>query len=207
MATRVRVLAAELSTPQRFTRGREYAESGAVVDIDVGAGCATASVRGSRVRPYQVDLEVRPGDGPPTRHDLDITCTCPDSTDAPGDACKHAVAALIVLADEIAINPDTLGRWRVAVSATTAPEPIASTRSAIEGASTLAAALRCPESAVMPEIGPLLPAPPCAVSDPELAAMLAGALEVICDDGTHSGASLRAPQASSPPDADTIAAD
>jgi uncharacterized Zn finger protein len=43
----------------RLTRGRSYARSGQVLDLQVTAGLVTARVQGSRVRPYQVSIGLR----------------------------------------------------------------------------------------------------------------------------------------------------
>jgi uncharacterized Zn finger protein len=43
----------------RLARGRSYARSGAVVSLDVAPGVVTASVQGSRPRPYDVRLTLR----------------------------------------------------------------------------------------------------------------------------------------------------
>ncbi|MFD0821682.1 SWIM zinc finger family protein, partial [Micromonospora zhanjiangensis] len=40
----------------RLTRGRSYARSGQVLDLDVAPGAVTASVQGSRSRPYAVRI-------------------------------------------------------------------------------------------------------------------------------------------------------
>jgi uncharacterized Zn finger protein len=44
----------------RLTRGRSYARSGQVLNLDIGTGHVTAQVQGSRVRPYAVRLTVDP---------------------------------------------------------------------------------------------------------------------------------------------------
>lgn len=44
----------------RLTRGRSYARSGQVMDLEVEPGKVSARVQGSRPRPYQVVLAVRP---------------------------------------------------------------------------------------------------------------------------------------------------
>ncbi len=44
----------------RLTRGRNYARSGQVLGFDIAAGEVSAQVQGSRVKPYQVRLQVRP---------------------------------------------------------------------------------------------------------------------------------------------------
>jgi len=182
MATRVRVLAAELSDPQRLARGREYAHGGAVVDIEVGPGLTTATVQGSRPRPYLVELNVECGDGPPSRREIDASCSCPDDPDDASGWCKHAVAALIALANEIAVTPDTLARWRSSTSeVVTEGEPGSRTRLAAGAVhDPLAPALRTPEGATMPEIPDVSPLTANAITDPDAAALLRSAYELIC---------------------------
>jgi uncharacterized Zn finger protein len=121
----LRVLAAELSDPGRFTRAKAYARDGAVVDIDVEPGVVRAEVQGSRYEPYAAevrtvaasrrDTETAAAGGAagiellvPERAEITTWCTCPDDS----RACKHAIAALLVLADEITVEPDLLVRWR-----------------------------------------------------------------------------------------------
>lgn len=43
----------------RMTRGRSYARSGQVLDLAVSAGSVTATVQGSRPRPYAVEIGLR----------------------------------------------------------------------------------------------------------------------------------------------------
>lgn len=49
-----------LGLASRLSRGRNYARSGQVVALDIGTGHVTASVQGSRPRPYKVRLTVVP---------------------------------------------------------------------------------------------------------------------------------------------------
>ncbi len=116
-AAMLRALAAELSDPGRFSRAKGYARDGAVVDIDVEPGCVRAEVQGSRYEPYVAAVHVAPADDAqsllglvPDRDELMAECTCPD--DAWGGFCKHAVAALLVLADEVTAAPEVLTTWR-----------------------------------------------------------------------------------------------
>lgn len=44
----------------RLSRGRNYARSGQVLDLDVSTGHVTAQVQGSRIKPYKVKLTVDP---------------------------------------------------------------------------------------------------------------------------------------------------
>jgi uncharacterized Zn finger protein len=49
-----------LGMQSRLTRGRNYARSGQVLNLDIGTGHVTAQVQGSRVKPYKVILTVDP---------------------------------------------------------------------------------------------------------------------------------------------------
>ena len=111
-ATMIKVLAAELSDQGRLARGKRYWADHAVIDIVVGHGAVTAEIQGSRAQPYIVTIEAVPGIGAPSKRDVWIRCTCPDDTGTGSEACKHAVAALFALSDEVAIEPDLIERWR-----------------------------------------------------------------------------------------------
>lgn len=111
-ATMIKVLAAEMSDPGRLSRGKRMWTENAVLDIVIGHGAVTAEVQGSRPLPYVVTLETRAGIGAPGRRDLSVRCTCPDDDGAGHQGCKHAVAALFALSDEVAIEPEVLARWR-----------------------------------------------------------------------------------------------
>lgn len=189
MATRVRVLAAELSDPQRLSRGRQYVDAGAVVDIEVGPGLATATVQGSRPGPYVVELNVDHGDGPPSRREIDASCSCPDDAESGAQWCKHAVAALIVLANEIAAAPGTLARWRSSTpQLPTAAEPGRRGRPSAEAAGDpLMSALRVPGGDTMPVIPDVEPLPTGIITDPDVAALLRSANELICGCPPTSG--------------------
>jgi hypothetical protein len=111
-ATMIKVLAAEMSEPARLTRGKRYWSDDAVVDLTVGHGAVTAEVQGSRSAPYVVTIETLPGREVPSRREVTVWCTCPDHDTAGRAMCKHAVAAMFALSDEVAIDPDVLARWR-----------------------------------------------------------------------------------------------
>ena len=111
-ATMIKVLAAELSDQSRLSRGKRYWTDDAVIDIVVGHGAVTAEVQGSRPAPYVVTLEAVGGSGLPAKRDIWVICTCPDDAGTGSDACKHAVAALFALSDEVAIEPELVDRWR-----------------------------------------------------------------------------------------------
>jgi uncharacterized Zn finger protein len=107
----IKVLAAELSDQGRLARGKRYWSDDAVVDLVVGHGVVTAVIQGSRSQPYVVTIEAATGAGVPGKRDVWISCTCPDDGTAT-EACKHAVAALFALSDEVAIEPELIERWR-----------------------------------------------------------------------------------------------
>lgn len=111
-ATMIKVLAAELCDAGRLTRGKQLWAESAVIDIVVGHGTVTAEVQGGRRHPYVVTIDTDPGAGMPKKADLWAQCTCPDSAELGARACKHAVAALFALSDEVAVQPDLLERWR-----------------------------------------------------------------------------------------------
>lgn len=126
-ATMLRALAAELSDPSRFKRAKAYARDQAVFDIQVDPGVVRGMVQGSRSEPYEAVVRVNPlspdvraaaeaGTASavqllPGREDLGVGCTCPD-VDAFGTVCKHALATLLVFADEVSIEPGLLTQWR-----------------------------------------------------------------------------------------------
>jgi hypothetical protein len=111
-ATMLKVLAAEMSDPGRLARGKRLRAEDAVVDLVIGHGAATAVVQGSRPDPYVVTLLTRAGRSVPARREVTVRCTCPDDDAVGSDACKHAVAALFALADEVSLDLDALARWR-----------------------------------------------------------------------------------------------
>ena len=111
-ATMIKVLAAELSDQGRLARGKRYWADDAVVDIVVGHGAVTAEVQGGRAEPYVVTIEAAGGSGVPSKRELWVQCTCPDDAGTGTEACKHAVAAMFTLSDEVAIEPTLVDRWR-----------------------------------------------------------------------------------------------
>jgi uncharacterized Zn finger protein len=125
------VLAAGAAIGGRFQRGRAYAREGAVTVLHVTTGRLDAEVLGSDPTPYEVTITTVLAPGPPERaegssrggesfmaltpeaDDLRFACTCPD-VEVP---CKHAVAALLTFADELASRPEVLRLWRQGPSA------------------------------------------------------------------------------------------
>jgi hypothetical protein len=111
-ATMMKVLAAEMSDPSRLRRGKQYAKDGSVLDIVIDPGTVTCEIQGSRSTPYIAVVAVTPGNGMPLRRDVKYTCTCPDNDNWDSYACKHVVATLFALSDELLLEPELLDRWR-----------------------------------------------------------------------------------------------
>ncbi len=111
-ATMMKVLAAEMSDPQRLRRGKQYAHDGSVLDIVIEPGIVTCEVQGSRSTPYIAQVEVTAGDGMPLRRDIRTRCTCPDDDNGDDRACKHVVAAMFAMSDELLLEPELLDVWR-----------------------------------------------------------------------------------------------
>ena len=119
-AAMLRALAAELSDPGRFSRAKVYARDGAVIDIEIEPGevrsrdprVALRALSGARcpwcrlTTPTPRSAWCRNGTRSPP------TCTCPDDGPYDGGFCKHALAALLVLADEVTVDPQLLTTWR-----------------------------------------------------------------------------------------------
>jgi hypothetical protein len=122
-ATMMKVLAAEMSDPSRLRRGKQYAKDGSVLDIIIEPGVVTCEIQGSRSTPYIASVEVRAGDGMPLRRDITTTCTCPDDDNWDGYACKHVVAAMFTLSDELLLEPELLDLWRNRTAASAPNEP------------------------------------------------------------------------------------
>ncbi len=186
-ATTIRVLAAEMSDPGRFARGKRYFSDRAVTDIVVGHGVVTAEVLGSRREPYVVTIETRAGNGVPSRADVTVRCTCPDDDGWGRSACKHAVAALLTLGDELTIEPELLPRWRRSDTVETDDEPTDDETEHEPGHELmvtdrehpLAALLGFPDGAALPPVPDLDDAVHPRFPDPLVAAVLEDALDAL----------------------------
>ncbi|GIK38245.1 MAG: hypothetical protein BroJett011_20780 [Chloroflexota bacterium] len=74
-----------LASAESFSRGRDYYESGAVVDLQQRDDTLLAQVEGSSYEPYEVTIKLENGEL------VDAECTCPYDW---GGFCKHIVAVL-----------------------------------------------------------------------------------------------------------------
>lgn len=134
-STLLSVAVAGMADPARFRRGREYAAEGAVTRLEVDHGVVRAEVMGTRDIPYDVvvrvePLTVEPAPTPealrllmtrlvPEADDISAHCTCPNWD----GVCKHAVAALVVLAGHLVERPELMVRWRTA-EGSAPPRPV-----------------------------------------------------------------------------------
>ena len=126
-ATMLSVTVASMGDPARFRRGRALQVEGAVQRLEIDAGTLRASVIGSRPDPYSVVISAptieRPtgpvGDSSgvarsmiagllPDKADVLTSCSCPDFD----DPCKHSMAALLALAEQLTSQPRLLIEWR-----------------------------------------------------------------------------------------------
>ena len=188
-AAMLRALAAELSDPGRFTRAKAYARDGAVIDIEVDPGQARGMVQGSRYEPYAVTIHCEPaaeGEGLlgliPERGEVFAQCSCPDAETF--GTCKHALAVLLVLADEVSIDTGVLERWRAPEGALPRPrraeEAPAAPAPAVD---VLAPALTAPaplpsEPKIPPRVAIAMAATP-GTRDADVAAAVAAAIAVL----------------------------
>lgn len=79
----------ELCMAQSFSRGEEYHSEGLVHNLHKKGNTVTAMVRGTD--DYRVEVNI-------TRNTIDASCTCPYDW---GGYCKHIVAVLLGLAEEV----------------------------------------------------------------------------------------------------------
>jgi len=180
----LRALAAELSDPGRFSRAKAYARDGAVIDIVIEPGEVRGEVQGSRYEPYVATIFAAPAPTDegllgliPERAELMATCSCPDAETF--GVCKHALAVLLVLADELTIEPDLLTRWRGGDPATSR---VATTAPADESVDVLAPLLTAsgplPDRVVIP---PRLPVAMATTTDPRDADVSAAVAAAIAE--------------------------
>ena len=103
-------LAIDLGDPGRMARARRLHRANAVAEVEIEAGHARATVTQSDGDVFDVDISVV---GPPlsgvvpVASDLTPICSCDDD----GDACTHALAALLGIAEEIEANGRLLDLW------------------------------------------------------------------------------------------------
>jgi hypothetical protein len=127
-STMLRVTAAELGDSGRTMRARRLQDDRAVLTLYIESGTIVGSVQGGSSLPYSVRWRCRPLSAHvetarrtlaeddsaratrlvPAARDLTAVCDCPD--DSP--ACKHALAVLLELADDVSHDGSVLARLR-----------------------------------------------------------------------------------------------
>ena len=129
--TMLNTLVVRMTDPNRLSRGRTYARQGAVDDLEVHDGVITGSVQGSRARPYEVTVRVKPAEAfeslralVPEPPDVSFLCSCPDWD----DPCKHAVAVMMAFAELVADDPDLLRVWRGKPASGSGPRAVIGSR-------------------------------------------------------------------------------
>ena len=88
-ATMMKVLAAEMSDPQRLRRGKRTPTTARSPTSSSSPGVVTCEVQGSRPTPYVAQRRGHAGRRMPLRRDITVRCTCPDD-DALGRARLQA---------------------------------------------------------------------------------------------------------------------
>lgn len=102
-------LAIDLGDPGRMAKARRLHRSGSVSAIDVESGAAHASVTDADGEIYDVTITVvaPPAQELPMANDLLAECSCDDT----GDACRHGLAAMLGIAEEVEADVRVIDRW------------------------------------------------------------------------------------------------
>jgi len=93
-----------------MAKARRLHRSHAVGALEIGPGVATTSVSDSDGEIFDVEVTVVApplGNPVPAANDIVTTCTCDDD----GDVCRHALAAVLSVAEEVEANVRTLDLW------------------------------------------------------------------------------------------------
>lgn len=107
-ATRLRVLGAEIADPVQLRYGKLLFADEAVVDIAAVDGAVVVMVQGSAPEAFRVELFNATAGAVPDRTRLSWRCSCDRGERV---ACKHVVAALLSVADQVALDPGLIDRW------------------------------------------------------------------------------------------------
>lgn len=110
-------LAIDIGDPGRMAKARRLHRSNAVSTIDIESGEAHALVTESSGESYEVTLTIvsPPAQKLPSASDVLAACTCDDS----GDACQHALATVLGVAEEVEVDVRVLDRWTGAAAPAT----------------------------------------------------------------------------------------
>jgi len=110
-ATRLKVLAAEITDPLQLRRGKLLFADDAVVDLEETAGVLVVLVQGPAPQPVRVELINAVAGSVPDRSGLSWRCGCRRGEPGGAPACEHVVAAIFSVADHVSIDPALVARW------------------------------------------------------------------------------------------------
>jgi len=102
-------LAIDIGDPGRMAKARRLHRSGKVSAIDIESGAAHASVSDTDGDLHDVTITVvaPPSQKLPSASDVLAECTCDDTA----DACQHALAAVLGIAEEVEVDVRVIDRW------------------------------------------------------------------------------------------------
>lgn len=102
-------LAIDMGDPGRMSKARRLHRSHSVSAIDIESGAAHATVTDSDGELYDVTISVvaPPAKRLPAASDVLSVCTCDDS----GESCRHALAAMLGIAEEVEVNLKVIDLW------------------------------------------------------------------------------------------------
>ncbi|MCP3856523.1 MAG: hypothetical protein GY745_01480 [Actinomycetia bacterium] len=106
-------VAIERGDPGRMSRARTLYRTGAVFDLEITPGMATALVTGSEPTPYTTAMGLAGRSRRlksrmvPDADDITFVCSCPDW----GDPCKHGLALVLYFAESVEDDPGVLDAW------------------------------------------------------------------------------------------------
>ncbi len=102
-------LAIDLGDPGRMAKARRLHRSNSVSAIDFESGEAHATVTDSDGELHDVTIKVvaPPAQQLPAASDVLTECSCDDA----GDSCRHALAAVLGIAEEVEVDARVIDRW------------------------------------------------------------------------------------------------
>ena len=110
VARAVANLAIDLGDPGRMAKARRLHRSHSVGTVDIEGGVAHAMVTERDGESHEVSVSVvAPPSGQqiPAASDIVATCDCEDNS----DACQHALATILCIAEEVEADIRTIDRW------------------------------------------------------------------------------------------------
>lgn len=103
-------LAIDLGDPGRMAKARRLHRSDSVGTVDIEGGVAQAIVADRDGDSHEVSVSVvapPAGQKLPAASDIVAECDCDDTS----DACQHALATILCIAEQVEADPRTIDRW------------------------------------------------------------------------------------------------